>query len=90
MSSIKNVIAILLCLLIISCNNKSADGKFTIIGNIKNTPNQQVYLEQLFFNEKAPEVIDTAEIKEGRFTLKGKANEEGLFRIRLEKDNQHS
>lgn len=46
---------------------------------------QQVYLEQLFFSDRAPEVIDTASMRQGKFELKGASPEEGMFRIRLEK-----
>ena len=73
-------------LFLFSCNNKSGND-FTINGEIKNVGNQHVYLDQLYFSDKEPEVLDTADIKNGKFTLKGNAPEEGLFRIRLENDN---
>ncbi len=68
-----------------ACNNKNSTPKFTVIGHIKNVENQKVFLEELYFNDKNPEVLDTAEIKEGAFTLSGKASEEGLYRLRFEK-----
>lgn len=68
-----------------SCNQKQEKGKFTIIGEIKNAPDQKIYLEQLFFSQKNPEVLDTAEIKNGKFSLSAIAPEEGLYRLRLEK-----
>jgi peroxiredoxin len=70
-----------------SCNNATEKGAFTVNGQIKNAPDQQVYLEELSFGQKDPEVLDTAEIKNGKFTLTGIAAEEGLYRIRLEKAN---
>ena len=72
--------------LISACTNKSSNGQFTLSGNIKNVPNQKVYLEELYFTQRAPEVLDTAEIKNGQFTLSAMAPVEGLYRIRLEKD----
>ena len=72
--------------LISACSNKSINGQFTLSGNIKNIPNQKVYLEELYFTQRAPEVLDTAEIKNGQFTLSAMAPVEGLYRIRLEKD----
>jgi peroxiredoxin len=70
-----------------SCNNAIEKGKFAINGQLKNAPDQKVYLEELSFGQKDPEVIDTAEIKNGKFILNGIAPEEGLYRIRLEKAN---
>jgi peroxiredoxin len=68
-----------------SCNSTNPKGKFTVTGQLKNAVDQKVYLEELSFGQKAPEVLDTAEIKNGKFTLTGIAAEEGLYRIRLEK-----
>lgn len=83
----KICVAALCTVILLSCNTKSEQGKFTIIGQIKNAPNQKIYLEELFFSEKDPEVLDTAEIKNGQFTIAALAPEEGLYRLRLEKDS---
>jgi peroxiredoxin/menaquinone-dependent protoporphyrinogen IX oxidase len=84
----KIVTIVLLSIVIVSCNNGDSKGKFTVNGQLKNTPDQKVFLEELYFNQKDPEVIDTAEIKNGRFVLNGLAAEEGIYRIRLEKLNR--
>jgi peroxiredoxin len=86
MSKLKTLLFSFLCLLIFSCKNNKSDS-FTISGTIKNAPDQQVYLEQLYFSEKAPEVLDTANLKNGKFELAGKSSEEGLFRIRMENNS---
>ena len=84
----KNLLTIALCAaILLSCNNKNEAGRFTVNGEIKGAPDQKIYLEELFFSEKNPEVLDTADIKNGRFTLSALAVEEGLYRIRLEKDS---
>jgi len=83
----KIFVAALCTVILLSCNNKSETGKFTVTGQIKNAPNQKVYLEELFFSEKDPEVLDTAEIKNGQFTVAALAPEEGLYRLRMEKDS---
>jgi peroxiredoxin len=70
-----------------SCKNNVEEGKFLVNGNIKNVPDQNIYLEQLFFNEKNPEVLDTAQIKSGKFSIGAKAIEDGLYRLRLEKQD---
>jgi len=81
----KTVIALTLVAGILSCNQKEEKGKFTVSGELKNAPDQRIYLEELFFSQKSPQVLDTADIKNGRFELSGIASEEGMFRIRLEK-----
>jgi len=78
-------LALILGAAIISCNEQQDKGKFTVTGDLKNAGDQKVYLEQLFFSEQAPEVLDTAEIKNGKFTISGTATEEGFYRLRLEK-----
>ena len=84
----KNLLTMALCAaVLLSCNNKSEPGKFTVNGQIKGAPDQKIYLEELFFSQKNPEVLDTGDIKNGHFTVSALAVEEGLYRIRLEKDS---
>jgi len=71
-------------ILLFSCKNKTDKGKFTVIGEIKNAPDQKVYLEQLYFSQADPQVLDTVDLKNGHFTASALAPEEGLYRIRLE------
>ncbi|MFM6926379.1 MAG: DUF4369 domain-containing protein, partial [Ferruginibacter sp.] len=68
--------------MLISCNNKNDKGLFILSGELKALPDQKIYLEQLYFSAKQPEVLDTADVKAGKFTLSAIAPEEGLFRIR--------
>ena len=70
--------------MLFSCNNNADKGKFTLSGELKALPDQKIYLEELYFSAKQPEVLDTGEIKNGKFTLDALAPEEGLFRIRTE------
>ena len=79
--------SLMLMLILFSCNNDTEKGKFVLTGEIKNLPDQKIYLEELFFNQKDPEVLDTAEIKQGKFSLTASSPEMGLYRIRLEKTN---
>ncbi len=85
----KKLLTIIGCVtFLISCKNaETTAGKFTVTGQIKNAPNQKIYLEELFFSEKNPEVLDTGEIKDGKFMVTASAPEEGLYRLRLEKDS---
>ena len=68
-----------------ACNANEEKGTFTLKGDLKNIDDQQVYLEQLFFNQNNPVVVDTAEIKAGKFTSSAIGSEEGLYRLRFEK-----
>jgi peroxiredoxin len=79
------LLSITLLASLVACNQKEDKGTFTVNGSLKNVDNQKIYLEQLFFSEKNPEVLDTAEIKDGKFTIAAKASEEGLYRLRFEK-----
>jgi peroxiredoxin len=82
----KGIVLLILSLAIISCNNKANDGSFTVHGNLKNAENQKVFLEEVFFSpDKNPVVIDTAELVNNKFELTGKGSEDGMYRIRLEK-----
>ena len=84
----KKLFIVALCTtFLVSCNHKSEQGKFVVSGQIKNAPDQKIYLEELFFSEKNPEVLDTGEIKNGHFSVTATAPEEGLYRIRMEKDS---
>jgi peroxiredoxin len=88
MFNAKNLTTLLLCVFMAACSQKK-DGHFVVNGKIKNIKDQQVYLEQLYFGDKAPEVLDTAEMKNGSFTLKGIGSEETLFRVRFEKESNN-
>jgi peroxiredoxin len=83
----KNLFKIFIVTVLFACNNSTEKGRFTVNGQLKNAPDQKVFLEELFFNKKEPEVIDTAEIKNGSFTVTGLSAQEGIYRIRLEKLN---
>ncbi|MGC4100477.1 redoxin domain-containing protein [Ferruginibacter sp.] len=77
-----SVVAVLL-----SCNNSNSKGRFTVNGQVKNLPDQKVYLEELYFTGQDPEVIDTADVKNGKFVVSGSAAENGVYRLRLDKDD---
>ena len=73
--------------ILLSCNSGKEQGKFTLHGELKNAPDQKIYLEELFFSRNDPEVLDTGEVKNGKFSVSALAPEQGLYRIRLEKGN---
>jgi peroxiredoxin len=79
----KLLAAALVAAILFSCNDKKDKGMFTLSGEIKSAPDQKVYLEQLFFSAKQPEVLDTGDIKNGKFSVSAIGAEEGLYRIRI-------
>ncbi|MEP6584575.1 MAG: TlpA disulfide reductase family protein [Ginsengibacter sp.] len=82
----KNIILIMVVALLFSCSSTEKKGSFLVNGNLKNAVDQKVFLEQITFNQQPPQVIDTAEMKNGKFGLDALAPEEGLYRIRFEKN----
>ena len=73
-------------LFLLSCESPAKKGLFTVKGELKNAPDQKVYLEEISFKQQPPQVFDTAEIKKGKFEVKAVAAEEGLYRLRFEKN----
>ena len=81
----KILIALIICSCLAACKD-AEKGKFTVTGELKNAGDQKIYLEQIFFSQKDPQVLDTGEIKNGKFSVSTIGNEEGLYQLRLEKD----
>lgn len=79
----KKIVWIMGVALLAACNNQQDKGAFTVNGQLKNAPDGQVYLEELFFSQKNPQVVDSALMKNGAFTLKATAKEQGMYRIRI-------
>ncbi|MEO8823888.1 MAG: TlpA disulfide reductase family protein [Ginsengibacter sp.] len=82
----KKIMLFIGVLFIFACNSARTNGLFTVNGDLKNAPDQKVFLEQLHFDQRPPQVLDTAEMKNGKFTVKANASEQGLYRIRFEKN----
>ncbi|MBK8494086.1 MAG: DUF4369 domain-containing protein [Chitinophagaceae bacterium] len=81
----KNLLtAVVVTAILFSCKQGSDKGKFTLTGELKSATGQKIFLEELYFSDKQPEVLDTAEIKDGKFTVSAIDAEEGLYRLRLE------
>ena len=85
MFRIKKLLIIAITVLLISCNTDKTKGKFTVYGEIKNIPNQKIFLEEIYFDQKPPLVLDTMQIVNGKFKFNEIAQEQGLYRLRLEK-----
>ena len=81
----KKIYIFISVLFLVSCSSSDKKGQFSVNGELKGAPDQQVYLEQIYFNDKAPQILDTTSMKNGSFSVKATADEEGLYRIRFEK-----
>src|SRR6185312_11063668 len=77
----KKIFIFVIVLFIFSCTSSNKNGLFSVNGDLKNAPDQKVFLEQ-----NPPQVLDTAEMKNGKFTVKAHASEEGLYRLKFEKN----
>ncbi|MGN6298889.1 MAG: redoxin domain-containing protein [Ginsengibacter sp.] len=73
-------------LFLFACTSSHTSGVFTVNGDLKNAQDQKVFLEQLYFDQRPPQVLDTAEMQNGKFTVQAKASEQGLYRLRFEKN----
>ena len=82
----KKIVIVVSALFLFSCTSTHKDGLFSVNGNLQNAPDQRVYLEQLHFDERPPQVLDSSEMKNGKFTVKAQASEEGLYRLRFQKN----
>lgn len=82
----KNMFLVIVATFLFSCNSNTTEGSFVVNGHLKNAPDQKVFLEQITFNQQPPQIIDTGEIKDGNFEVNALAPEEGLYRIRFEKN----
>lgn len=80
----KKILSIVLIIFVFSaCKDKNEKGEFIIKGKIQNVPDQEIYLEQVFFSKRPPEILDTVKLVKGAFTVKGLSSEMGLYRLRL-------
>jgi len=72
-------------LLFSACDQKKKYGAFTVKGTIKNAIAPKVYLQELPYGGEQPIILDSISLKaDGKFSLKGIAKEEGLYRLVLE------
>ncbi len=81
---INYLLSILFLVLIAACQQKKYGG-FTVTGTIKNAPNSKVFLQELPFGGQEPIILDSGKLeKDNKFSLKGIAREEGLYRLVVE------
>ncbi|MCO6496550.1 MAG: AhpC/TSA family protein [Chitinophagaceae bacterium] len=67
-------------LILASCQDTPVKN-FTISGEIKNAPDQEIKLEYMPFNNDAPAELAKVQLKDGKFEMKGTSEDEALHRI---------
>lgn len=78
-------VAVALALAFASGCKEKEHGAFIVTGTIEHAPGKKILLMELPFSSDQPTVLDSTTLKEkGDFTLRGRADEEGIFRLVLE------
>ncbi|WP_207491942.1 TlpA disulfide reductase family protein [Aridibaculum aurantiacum] len=78
------LVAVILILLLGACAEKK-HGAFVVTGVIENAPGKKVLLMEIPYSSAQPVVLDSTTLKEnGSFTLRGRADEENIYRLVLE------
>ena len=78
-------VLVLFATLTISCKEKK-NGAFVVTGNILNAPGKKILLMEVPFSSPEPLILDSTMLsKDGSFTLRANANEEGIYRLVLDK-----
>jgi hypothetical protein len=86
----KILIAVLIVTLITACSDRGSGYSFTVSGTLKNTPSKMVYIDESNTNNGENIARDSAMIgASGNFSLKIKANHEGIYNLRLQNDIAH-
>jgi peroxiredoxin len=87
MNPSKLLVIFSMTLLLFSCGKKKS-GDFSVTADLKGLTDQKAIIEEIHFTGKKPtEILDTADVKGGKFSFKIKALDEGLYRIRFENEN---
>ena len=79
------VVMIVLAAAISSCGKKSTGkGDFNVSGTITNSPVRMIYLEEIPMTTMQPMLVDSSAVDaKGKYSLKAKAAEAGVYNIRL-------
>jgi peroxiredoxin len=68
----------------VACQPKK-HGAFVVSGVVQNAPGKKLLLIEVPFTSQQAVVLDSTELKDkGTFTLRGRANEEGIYRLAIE------
>jgi peroxiredoxin len=80
----KKIIYLTAIILVAACQTKKRS-MFEVSGNIENAPGKKLILMETPYTAAQPVVLDSTLLKDkGAFTLKGRANEESIYRLVVE------
>jgi len=78
----KKILQLSLLLAIVTSCQQKKHGAFVVTGEIENAPGKKVMLMETPYSDAPPVILDSAVLKDkGSFTLRGRANEEGIYRV---------
>jgi peroxiredoxin len=81
----KQILTILAILAITTSCQEKKHGAFVITGTIKNAPGKKLLLIEMPFTSEQAVVLDSTNLTDkGNFTLRGRANEEGVYRLAVD------
>jgi peroxiredoxin len=70
---------------IASCNASGDPNNFTVSGKIEHAPSQNIFLEQVNYDNTPPKVVDSGKLaKDGSYKLKAVAKEQSLYLLTLD------
>lgn len=81
----RKIISFVLLIAVVSACQTKKHGAFVVTGVIENAPGKKVLLMETPYANAQPVILDSAVLKDkGSFTLRGRANEEGIYRLVVE------
>jgi peroxiredoxin len=81
----KKIINLVLLVAVISSCQQKKHGAFVVSGVIENAAGKKVLLMEMPITDTQPVILDSTTLKDqGSFTLRGRANEEGVYRLIVE------
>ena len=82
----RKILFVALCIAYLTSCQPKKYGGFIITGNIKNAPGKKLLLLETAYADGQPVVLDSTQLNDkGEFTLRGRASEEGIYRLLIEK-----
>ena len=82
----RKILFVALCIAYLTSCQPKKYGGFIVTGNIKNAPGKKLLLLETAYADGQPVVLDSTQLNDkGEFTLRGRASEEGIYRLLIEK-----